>query len=51
MHTSPMRSSGIPMTAACAMPPWPSSRFSISAGYALKPPVMNMSFMRSVIQM
>jgi hypothetical protein len=32
MPTSPMRWSGIPITATWAISPWPNIRFSISAG-------------------
>jgi len=45
-----MRSSGTPTTATCATFSFRRNRFSISAGYALNPPTMNMSFVRSVIR-
>ena len=48
--TSPMRSSGTPTTATCVTAGWSRIMFSISAGYALKPPTMNMSFLRSVMR-
>ena len=40
MPTSPMRSSGTPITAEAAMPGCWKSRFSTSAGYTLNPPMM-----------
>ena len=50
MPTSPSRSSGMPTTATWPTAGWPSRRFSISAGYALKPPTMNMSFLRPTMR-
>ena len=37
--------------ATCPISGWSSSSASISAGYTLKPPLMNMSFSRSVMAM
>ena len=49
MPTSPIRASGTPTIATWARSGWSSIRPSISAGYALNPPTMNMSLMRSVM--